>query len=193
MFDIREVSGDERIAAEAVEREVFLQQGYPYDYEIYEDQSVMLGAFENGECIGALRLIAQAPLPPPILADCQIWDPEMWQSLGARFEEVGTVAVPEHLQHKGIGYALYAFAYGNAKARGVTHWGIIMEPKRVDFFNTSLFFTFDQIGEVGYKGWDCAPYVMDIREGIQNIYRNDPGMYELVQSYVPEDLRDNLS
>lgn len=191
--EIRVVGGGELIAAKAVEKQVFLDEKYPYDYDHLDAQSIMLGAFLEGECVGALRLIAQSPVAPPVLADCRVWDPHIWQQLGGRFEEVGTVAVPKQHQHRGVGYSLYASAYGNAKARGVTHWGIVMEPERVDFFNTSLFFTFQQVGEIGYKGWDCAPYVMDVRAGIRNIHRHDPAMYELVQSYILEEYRDDLA
>lgn len=188
-YKIRVVSGSELLAAREVEETVFLQQGYPYDYHCYDDQSVMLGAFDGEKCVGVIRLIAQQPILPPVLKDCVVWEPRVWQALGSCFEEVGTVAVLPEYEHSGIGLALYCCAYGSALQRGVTHWGIVMEQDRIDFFNENFFFTFAPIGEVGYKGWDCTPSAMVLEEAERNIYRNDRELYELVQSHLPERFR----
>ncbi len=189
MYEIRTLEGSELDEGRAVEKTVFLQQGYPYDYEIYDGQSVMLGAFVDEHCVGVIRLIAQDPVLPPVLNDCVVWSPDELRALGGRFEEVGTVAVLPEYEHSGIGLALYCSAYGSALERNVTHWGIVMEPERVEFFNSNFFFTFSVIGELGYKGWACSPYVMNLEEAERNIFRNDSDMYELVQSYLPERFR----
>ncbi len=188
-YEIRVLEGSELVEGRLVEKTVFLQQGYPYDYEIYDSQSVMLGAFVGGDCVGAIRLIAQDPVLPPVLKDCVIWSPDDLRALGSRFEEVGTVAVLPEYEHSGIGLALYCSAYGSALERNVTHWGIVMEPERVEFFNTSFFFTFNVIGELGYKGWACSPYAMNLEEAERNIFRNDKDLYALVQTYIPERFR----
>ena len=181
--EIREVHGEELAAALAVEETVFKQQEYPYDYECYNQQSVLLGAFVQGQCVGALRLIAQTPIAPPVLLDCTVWEPEQWQQLGLRFEELGTVAVLPEYEKQGIGFMLYASAYGNARLRGVTHWGIVMEPFRVDILNTNFHFTFFEVGDMGYKGWDCTPNVMVLLDTERNLFENDPAMYEYASGF----------
>lgn len=188
-FEVRVVEGAELISAREVEKRVFLQQGYPYYYEIYDAQSVMIGAFVGGQCVGAIRLIAQQPIEPPVLKDCSVWEPGEFQGLAEKFEEVGTVAVLPEYEHAGIGMALYLSAYGSALDRGVTHWGIVLEPERVEFFNTNFHFAFVVIGDLGFKGWDCAPYAMRIEEAERNMYEHDYNLYELVQSYIPERFR----
>jgi hypothetical protein len=85
--------------------------------------------------------------------------------------------------------ALYLSAYGSALDRGVTHWGIVMEPERVEFFNTSFQFAFHAIGDIGYKGWDCAPYLMEIERAERNMFERDYALYELVQKYIPDRFR----
>ncbi len=188
-YQIREVVGSELEAAKEVEKTVFLQQGYPYDYHKYDSQSVLLGAFMADKCVGVIRLIAQHPILPPVLQDCVVWDAGFWQHLGQMFEEVGTVAVLPEYEHLGIALALYCSAYGSALERGVTHWGIVMEQERIDFFNEVFFFTFEPIGEVGYKGWKCTPSAMVLEEAERNIHRNDRNLYELVQKHIPERFR----
>lgn len=186
---VREVSGAELEEAALVEKYVFEINGYPYEYRAYDSQSTVLAAYIDDKCVGVIRLISQSPVDPPIVKDCKVWNPQQLCELGDRFEEVGTVAVLPEYEHSGVGMSLYLSAYGSALDRGVTHWGIVMEPERVEFFNTAFHFAFQVIGEIGYKGWDCAPYLMEIERAERNMFEKDYSLYQLVQQHIPARFR----
>lgn len=188
MIEIREVTGDDFDAAKAVEKEVFLLEGYPYNYDEFDEQSVMFGAFDGDRCIGALRLIKQSPKLPPVLADCQVWDVEEWISLGERFEEMGTHAVLPEYQKRNIGVELIKAAYTNGRIRGLTCMGVITEPDTAAHLNDILHFACRQIGEVGFHGWDCAPFIHVFDEVEQKVSEFDPGLYAWFVEGVPREL-----
>jgi predicted N-acetyltransferase YhbS len=183
-------------AAEQIEEAVFLQNSYPYNYRAYRHQSHLIGAFMSGECVGALRLIATSPVVIPFFHGSVIDDPKTWMGMGSCFEEVGTIAVLSHLEHQGIGMALYREAWVNARKRGVTHWGIVLEDERVKFFNDVLNFDFHPAGPLGWREpesdrvWgDVGSFVAEIEACERKIAQNDPAEWEWLLEALPPQLR----
>lgn len=179
MTDIqtRLVEGEEREAALIVERAVFLDEGFPYDYEKYNAQCRVFGAFDGQKCVGAVRMVQQAPLIPPVLEDCEIWDLTSWQEMGGRFEELATQAVLREYRKLMVGLDLVRAAYADARNRGVQVMALILEPERAQFLNDTVHFACRQIGEIGYKGWECAPYAHVLDEVERKLASADPELY----------------
>ena len=186
-IQIRLVEGDERAAALAVERQVFLEEGFPYDYDRFDAQSRVFGAFDEGRCIGAVRMVAQSPLSPPVLADCEVWDKSTWENLGYRFEELATQAVQKEYRKLMVGLDLVRTAYADARNRGVEVMALILEPDRAEFLNDVVHFACRQIGEIGYKDWDCAPYAHVLDEVEQKLASADPSLYAWFTEQVDPD------
>lgn len=176
-IQVRFVEGAERETTLAVERQVFLDEGYPYDYPKYNDQSRVFGAFEGSTCVGAVRVVAQNPLPPPVLADCKIWRVSEWQAMDERFEELATQAVLKPYRKLMVGLDLVRAAYADARNRGVEVMALILEPERAQFLNDTVHFACRQIGEVGYRGWECAPYAHILDEVERKLSVADPETY----------------
>lgn len=187
-IQVRLVEGAEREAALAVERQVFLEEGFPYDYSLYDAQSRVFGAFDSTHCVGAVRMVTQVPLRPPILADCEIWDMPAWENLGDRFEELATQAVLKGYRKLMVGLDLVRAAYADARNRGVEVMALILEPERAQFLNETVHFACRQIGEVGYKGWECAPYAHVLDEVEQKLSVADPATY----AWFTEDVEPSL-
>lgn len=187
-IDVREVRGADLEAALELEKKVFLEEDYPYDYERYNHQSTMFGAFDRGRCVGALRLITQAPLEPPVLTDCVIWDRDAWTRLGGSFEELATHAVESEYRSQGVGLMLMKAAYSSARRRGVTHLAVITEPSNAEFLNNTYHFVCNQIGDVGFKGWDCAPYIQVLDDFEASLAGADPRLYSWVTDGLPDAL-----
>jgi len=184
-------------AAEQVERDVFLANEYPYNYTKYRHQSHLLGAFTvDGQCVGALRLIATQPYEIPFFSGSDVVDPQQWLDMQRRFEEVGTIAVLPDLEHQGIGMALYREAWVNARKRGVTHWGIVLEQERVDFFNDVLNFDFCPAAPLGWREpdsdrvWeDVGSFVASIEACERKIAQNNPEEWAWLLEALPPQLR----
>lgn len=183
-------------AAESVEEKAFKTAGYPYNYKAYRHQSHLIGAFLEGQCVGALRLIAAQPEELPFFHGSSIDQPEKWLAMGAMFEEVGTAAVSPGLERQGIGMALYREAWVNARKRGVTHWGIVLEDERVKFFNDMLNFDFHPAGPLGWREptsdrvWeDVGPFVAEIEACERKISSNDPKEWAWLLEALPPQLR----
>ncbi len=139
-FTIRVAESDwEKESVAALERQVFLDEKYPYPYAQYDSQSVLIGAWDGDQIVGALRLIAGGPLAPPVLAECDVPD-QIWHTAAADglLEELGTVAVHRGYRGRFVAPRLYRVALASSRARGVTHWALIMEPDRVETLNRKL-------------------------------------------------------
>ncbi len=178
-IQIRLAEGAERDAAMLVEEQVFREEGYPYDYQQYEAQSRVFGAFDAGRCVGAVRVITSGPLLPPFIHHCKLWDTQMCLELfrAGKLEELGTVAVPDDMQKSGISIELYRAAYQSAVRLGVSHWGIVMESERTEFLNGFIHTTFEQCGDVGFRGWPIPPYIMSLSDFDANLHENDPALH----------------
>jgi len=186
---VREVSGEEREAAIRLEKRIFEAEGYPYDYERFDAQSRVFAAFtEDGVCIGALRLIAQSPLLPPSLSECEVWDLDEWTAMGTAFEELGTQAVEEEFRHSGVGVSLIKACYQSGRLRGLTAMAVITEPETAVFLNDHLHFACRQIGEVGFHGWDCAPFIHVFSEVETKLAQKDPASYAWFTEGIPDHL-----
>jgi len=180
--------GNERVSALAIEQQVFLEEGYPYDYRRYDSQSRVFGAFEGKICVGALRVVSQAPLLPPVLADCQVWDIAEWQSMGETFAELATQAVVQDYRHQMVGLMLIREAYTDARIRGLKALAVITEPANVKYLNEEAHFACRQIGEIGFKGWECAPYIHVFDEVETKLAAADPESFNWFTSGVPDEL-----
>lgn len=166
-----------------VERAVFEAETYPYDYRKYDTQSYLIGAFDGKKAVGAVRLIGGTPgLLPPILTECKMFNAHQYtqKALEGIFEEIGTVAVLPKYRSQMVSVDLYRAATDCARKRGVIEWGIIEEPERVRQMNDTLHFKFWLEGELGYHGWDCAPFVLNIEDTIQNIKQRDKILHRII-------------
>ncbi|MBP9827252.1 hypothetical protein KBC99_02110 [Candidatus Saccharibacteria bacterium] len=187
-IQIRLVEGDEREAALAVEEKIFREEGYPYDYHQFNDQSRVFGAFDGGVCIGALRVVSQTPLVPPVMADCKVWDLQYWQSMGDKFAELATQAVEEKYRHQMVGLMLIRAAYTDARLRGLLAMAVITEPENVEYLNNEVHFACRQIGDIGFKGWQCAPYIHFFDEVETKLAAADPNSFNWFTGDVPDEL-----
>ncbi|MDQ5943866.1 MAG: hypothetical protein QG675_634 [Patescibacteria group bacterium] len=186
---VREVSGEERDVAIQLEKRIFEEEGYPYDYGRFDAQSRVFAAFtEDGVCIGALRLITQSPLLPPSLSECTVWDVNEWMNMEKSFEELGTQAVEKEFRHSGVGVELIRACYRSGRLRGLTAMSVITEPETAAFLNDHLHFACRQIGEVGFHGWDCAPFIHVFSEVEQKLALKDPASYAWFTEGIPDDL-----
>lgn len=167
-------------AVAAVEKAVFEELGYPYEYRKYDGQSFLLGAFDGKKAIGALRLIgATKDLLPPVITDCKIKKRGSYsqKALEGLFEELGTVAILREYRSRMVSVDLYRAATDCARKRGVLEWGIIIEPERAQHMNDRLHFGFWQEGDLGFHGWDCAPFVLNIEDTLKKIKKKDRVFY----------------
>lgn len=156
----------------AVERKVFEEEGYPYNYREYDGQSILIGSFIGKKAVGAVRLIrGTLNHMPPIVEKCKLSDSTdvSKRALMGEFEELGTVAVARGYRRKLITVDLYRAAYSCAKQRGVKSWGIIEEQERFDKMAERYFFVARRIGEIGFEGWPCYPFEMNLEECFDNI------------------------
>lgn len=166
-----------------VERAVFEEMGYPYSYRLYDDQSYLIGAFDGKKAVGAVRLIgATKDLLPPVITDCKIYHRPAYtaKALEGLFEELGTVAVLPEYRSRMVSMDLYRAATDCARKRGVKEWAIIIEPERAEYMNRRLHFKFWKDGDLGYQGWDCAPFVLNIEDTIKNIRKKSKILYWIV-------------
>lgn len=177
-----------------LESEIFDEEGFGEtieQYSKYKNQSRVISAFDGDERIGVIRLIAGKPERPPFMSDFEIKRKEELEELvnKGKLEEVGTVAVAKEYRNKNIGIELYKAAYKDAKERGITHWGIIMEPKRVNAFNKRLFFAFEELALAKwYMGGNCASYVMNLAEGEKNQSQHNRALYDWFTEGIPDTL-----
>lgn len=187
-IQVRHTEGEERDAALAVEEKVFREEGYPYDYHLYNAQSRVFGAFDGEVCIGALRVVLQSPLLPPVLADCEVWDLQHWRSMGAQFAELATQAVEQEYRHQMVGLMLIRAAYTDARINGLTALGLITEPENVEYLNNVVHFACRQVGSIGFKGWKCAPYIHVFEEVETKLAAADPASFNWFTGDVPDEL-----
>lgn len=188
MINARVAEGSDAEAARRIERAVFLEESYPYDYHRYDRQSIMFGAFEGPRCVGALRLIEHAPVVPPILAECRLWNKAALTALGGSFEELGTQAVDAAWRNQGVGLMLLRAAYQSLRRRGVTAIGFITEPEYANHLNSAFHFTCRQIGDIGYLGWACAPYLLVLDDVEESLAQRSPEFYAWVTDGLPPEL-----
>lgn len=185
---IRLVQDEEREAAFFLEEQIFRREKYPYDYRAYDDQSRMFGAFDGDRCIGALRIVAQAPLLPPALAHCTVWDPEAYIAMGDQFAEMATHAVLEEYRHRGVGLDLIRASYVDGHLRGLKAMAVITEPETAQWLNDNVHFACRQIGDVGFKGHPCAPFIHVFAEVERKLAEEDPNLYRWFTEGIPEEL-----
>jgi hypothetical protein len=139
-------------------------------------------AFAGQECIGINRLfVADTSRMPPFLSGAlPFYDEGIRESLLADVkagvaEELGTVAVVASMRGDGVNTRLWRLAYRDARARGIRHWGIIMEPARVRCMNRAVRSTFRRLGPaVYYQGGECAAHAIDLHEYEETIRHNHP-------------------
>ncbi|MDQ5944158.1 MAG: hypothetical protein QG658_224, partial [Patescibacteria group bacterium] len=160
----------------------------PYDYHQFDTQSRVFGAFDDDVCIGALRVVSQAPLIPPVLTDCKVWELQYWQSMGNQFAELATQAVEKPYRHQMVGLMLIRAAYTDARIQGVTAFAFVTEPEYVEYLNNEVHFVCRQIGDIGFKGWECAPYVHVFDEVETKLAATDPDSFNWFTAGVPDEL-----
>lgn len=186
-YDVKVLSDDSDIQlALDLEQEVWYQEGFgKLDvYDKYLPQSRMFAAFDGEKCVGVNRLFAGTPKLPPFIEAMPIDDPSLRESLiigshNQTVEEYGTAAVERDLRSGRIFLDLCRVAYRDATERGIEHWGIIMEPTRVEKMNRFLGFTFKQVGpEIDYQGGDCAAHIMSFPEVRQHMQSTRPKLYD---------------
>ncbi|HYF96682.1 MAG TPA: hypothetical protein VD947_01440, partial [Patescibacteria group bacterium] len=156
------------------------------EYKKYNKQSRVFTAFKGKECVGVTRLFAGDPELPPF-TELPITDEADRQQIieecaRGDIEELGTTAVNHEKSGAPktvISTDMWRLAYRDARARGIKHWGIIMEPERVEKLNEQFGFTFKQLGPaVDYQGGDCAAFRMDLEEVDQSMSEKMPEAYD---------------
>lgn len=156
------------------------------EYDIYNTQSRIFGAFKDGECVGITRMFSGSPELPPF-THLPTYDDSHTEAITdycerGIMEELGTTAVDHEASGvpKGvISLHMWRLAYRDAMDRGIKYWGIIMEPERVQAMNDNFNFTFLQLGPaVEYQGGDCAAFVMDLEEVDMQMSQNMPDLYD---------------
>jgi GNAT superfamily N-acetyltransferase len=163
-------------AAAELEQNVWDEKGYgnleEEGYDVHIEHSRTFGAFKGDKCIAVERMFrAEDGVVPPFLEEEMPFDDESERAelielaKDGLLEELGTVAVAPEARGKKVNLRLFRLAYRDARARGITHWGIIMEPERVQNMNKHHGFTFKQLGDaVDYQGGACAAHVMNLEE-----------------------------
>ena len=162
---------------------VFQQCGFvdTQEYEVYIPQSHFFGGFDGKGCGGMVRLITGAPLLPPVLSLGLVIEetPEKWRSLAStlKLDEFATIAVEESRRGLDLFLDLVRVSYRDAKERGVTHFGIIMEKERVEALNSFYKFRYRQVGpEQHYQGEVhlVAPFILDFKDQEDYLLKEDP-------------------
>lgn len=192
------ITPDEKAPVLSVEETVFIKSGYGStgEYVKYLGQSRLFGAFkEDHACVGALRIITGFPQPPPFLTAFEINRRREIENLArlGLLEEVATIAVSGLKYGRQAAKELYRAAYVDAKLRGVTHWAVIMEPRRARALNRMYHFTFKPIGqEEWYMGGFCAPHMMEFSEVEKVMSAEDWDLFAWFTGEVPEHLLDSI-
>lgn len=153
-------------------------------YDKYTNQSQVIKANIGDTCVGMTRMFKGYPELPPFVEGMKYYNESDKKEMIAlcsegRIEELGTTAVDHRatgdLKRSVVSSNMWRLAYRDARARGVEHWGIIMEPERVEKMNKQFGFTFKQLGPAEeYQGGDCAPFVMDLREVDKSMQKTNP-------------------
>ncbi len=173
-------------AALKLETEIWERKNYGDlgEYAKYLPQSRVFASFDDtNECIGVTRLFAGTPETPPFMS-LPIEDDSLRTSLEhecteGMLEELGTAAVHEKAPAVKIALDMWRLAYRDARSRGIKHWGIIMEPNRVEVMNKRYGFTFRKIGlAIDYQGGMCAAHLMDLDEVDQHMSQQKPDYYQ---------------
>lgn len=187
-IEVRFVEGPERVRALALEEEIFLANNYPYDYHQWDEFSRVFAAYDGERLIGVIRTIPQSPLEPPVLIHCSLWDAAKWRAMGSEFEELATQAVLPEYEHRFVGMRLIRAAYTDARIRGVQAMAVITEPENVEKLNTEYSFACEQIGDLGFLGWDCAPFIHVLGDVERKMAAERPELYAILAKDVPPHL-----
>ncbi len=160
----------------------------------YLKNTRLYASFRDGKCIGSVRVFSgenNAPIAP-FIADMDYGNEDERRLIQngyqkAEIEELATSAAENTVSSRNVIRSLWRLAYRDSVARGVTHWGIIMEPKRARILNRMNGFTFRQKGEeIDYQGGMCAPHLMDLTEVVENMRKEKP---KLLHWFISEELR----
>lgn len=181
--------GAELEGAAQIEQQVWDEKNYgnlvEEGYTDYIRRSRTFAAFDkDGNCVGVNRMFGGTDgVLPPFLGmpfDDQEVQAELTRvAKEGALEELGTVALLPEYRGKNANMCLWRLAYRDAVYRGVKQWGIIMEPRRVRLMNKRYGFTFKQLGPAkDYQGGDCAAFVADLDELIENVRQTKPDEYE---------------
>jgi hypothetical protein len=173
--------------AAILEQEIWDKEGYG-NLDVYADyikNARTITAFDGEKCIGLARLFESKTKLPPFITEMPYYSQKEKKSLlklckKGFVEELGTIAVDESYRNGLIFENLARLAYRDAYyGRGMKHWGVIMEPKRIQRMNKHYGFTFKQLGpEINYQGGLCAAHIMDLKEANDNVREKFPDIYE---------------
>lgn len=178
-----------------LEQAVWAKHNYGDELEAYSkfvDQSRVFVAYDGEKTIGIARIFEGGPSKPPFL-ELNIDDDDLRIRLeegceNGTVEELATSAVDPNSPIGVVTSSLWRLAYRDAINRGVKHWGIIMEPRRVEIMNKRYGFNFKKIGPTEfYQGGECAAHVMDLDEVQRHIKEHKPTAGEW---FVNEPLRN---
>lgn len=173
-------------ASLTLEQSIWDQKDYGSldSYKKYLPQSKIFASFdENENCLGVVRVFAGNPELPPFM-ELPFENDAVRQQLvdgcqSGAVEELGTAAVANDAPVAKVALNLWRLAYRDARMRNVKHWGIIMEPRRVNVMNRRYGFTFTQVGpEVDYQGGNCAVHMLDLEEVDAYMSQNNPSYYD---------------
>lgn len=187
-IEVRFVEGPERERALALEEKIFLANNYPYNYHQWDPYSRVFAAYDGTRLVGVIRTIPQSPLEPPVLIHCELWEPAKWRMMAGEFEELATQAVLPEYEHQFVGMRLLRAAYTDGRRRGVKAMAVITEPENVEKLNTEYSFACVQIGEVGFLGWACAPFIHVFDDVERKMAAERPDLYRILARDVPPEL-----
>lgn len=197
---VKQATNQQEVASACeIETGIFQQCGFVSlkDYQVYLDQSHFFGGFERaGQCRGVVRIIEGSPLLPPVIRDMKVTESgDGYRALAAtgRFEEFATIAIEEDARGLDLFLDLVRIAYRDARRRGVTHFGIIMEPQRVEMMNQFYDFCYTRVGpDQRYGGEDhvTAPFVLDFEEQERHLRDTRPAY---LKWFVHDPLRPRIS
>ncbi len=199
-IDVRKINTAKDLAlALALESETFQQCGFVSmdAYASYLPQSHFYGAFDgDNQCVGMARVIEGLPVAPPLLAHGLEIDrvPDVWVSLAGegKLEELATLVVTPNLRKAPLVMDLIRLAYRDSKSRGGTHFGIIMEPERVEQLNRHWQLRFFPIGPPqNYMGevHFTVPFVTEFDDWDANTLRCNPEYFKWFASGPIHDSR----
>lgn len=161
----------ERLDALRIEADVFEEQGFldTGHYDAYEAQSRIWAASDGDGCRGMIRLFHGRPLLPPALALVdQVDDRDFLVELSAqgRLEEF-SIAVARRARSVRLFLDLVRAGYRDSRRRGVTHYFIVMEPRRVAAMNRRFAFTYQRCGPDQHYAGEAhitAPFLLSFAE-----------------------------
>lgn len=160
--------------AKELEEQIWKQKGYGSAKinRKYDNQSSVFVAKDmtNGDVIGLLRLFHKGQYELPFLSEMNYDDVRRKATIiegvdQGHIEEVGVLLRDRHrTASTETAVNLSRLAYRHAVERGVTHWAMVMEPRRAKIMNRYRGYSFRQLGKPKYyQGGECAAHIMRLQ------------------------------